>query len=136
MTDKIKSRLEEIKALAERATPGPWEFDHGVNTQTGTFTRAIYSKPSEFHTLEIIETPDEEGGECIHQSDDDGRLMAAARTDIPALVSALEIAVGALKAIRDRVEMYGAGVYRDAGLQPVHNREAAEALAQIEEALK
>ena len=71
----IESRLAEIRARAENATDGPWEDWGGVDANG--VTRA--SGPI---------TWDDHGGEVFKPAD--AEFIAHARTDVPALLAAVE----------------------------------------------
>lgn len=76
MTDPIINRLDQIKGRAEKATEGPWEHygdgDHEV------YRHVDYDdgSPGEYITWSVPRKADAE-------------FIAAARTDVPALVDAL-----------------------------------------------
>lgn len=75
MTD---ARLDEISALADQATPGPWEiaYDHDDRPDTGQSVQF----PTAIGPFTWIEHP-------TAREDADSVFVAAARTDIPELVA-------------------------------------------------
>ncbi len=97
-------RLEEIKARAEAATEGPWK---AVRTQ---IANDIYGRKHIGHIT----------------YDANADFIAHSRTDIPALVEALEVAVRALTEISDDIHTMEETIYCS---------HADEALKQIEEKL-
>jgi hypothetical protein len=60
--------IEEIKARANAATPGPWEYEYYW----------YYDSPQVETLREVV---------CRVQDEDDGRFIAHARQDIPDLIS-------------------------------------------------
>lgn len=75
-------KIEDIEKLCDQATEGPWLVDKAVHIGTGIETLAIYSWPTEFHCTEIIESPDELNGECIH-NENDAKFIAGSREFVP-----------------------------------------------------
>jgi hypothetical protein len=74
----------------KKFTPGPWEFDLAVSLDPDDEreTCAIYYRPEPNHIVEVVETPDIYGGECIHGNNiANAHLIAAA----PELLKALEL---------------------------------------------
>lgn len=93
ITEQIKSKLAETTKLAEAAQKGPWVYEYIPGTRPGYFQHAIKvmrsDHPGEDRWTEAF----------AHNSDlnkANGRLCAAARTAIPALI---EIALVAVEAI-------------------------------------
>jgi hypothetical protein len=84
--------LAEIEARANAATDGPWTFQHwGGQNQNGDFAESI-----------LFDSWGESLAEAL--PDVDGEFIAHARTDVPALVAALQ----AVLAQCDRHESIGA----------------------------
>jgi hypothetical protein len=83
----IQQTLSEIKARADKATPGPWRAEwhgNGVNLKVGKQPGwMIGSLGTEYIDEDCPMIPAEE-------IEANGELFAAARTDVPALVLALE----------------------------------------------
>lgn len=74
-------RLAEIKARAEAATEGPWDYQPWSQ----------YALPSGDYAESILLANASDDGEIIRGlRDEDGEFIAHARTDAPALVAALE----------------------------------------------
>ena len=79
--------LEAIKARSEAATEGPWEWDNPTIGQH-------WSRPEPWAT--VVDDEVNCGGYCYGgssspiKSDADGRFIAHAREDIPALVAEIE----------------------------------------------
>lgn len=92
----LLTKLTEIEQRAEKATPGPWEADGAFCSETKTTTRAIYHRPKPYHIVEVVESADNFGGECIHRKEDQ-EFIAASRTDIPTLTKALRRAIEQLE---------------------------------------
>lgn len=99
--------LSEVKARAEKATPGPWfsgywsgfcnkKHIHGAGDCV--YTKTIDNEISH-HTVssdegtEVVTTTQEYGALLKN----DSMFIANSRTDIPRLVQMLEVAMGALK---------------------------------------
>lgn len=72
--------LSEIKARAEKATPGPWKFTHSVDQRRGHV-----AGPWDI----CFYNPEEPAGHKGHKFDN-FTFIAHARTDIPKLLAALE----------------------------------------------
>ena len=80
--------LEEIKARAEAATPGPWEDGQdgiGVNT---VFSTHPDSDHVGHHSRAVIDG--DEDGAVVSRTD--ATFIASARTDVPRLCSLVELA--------------------------------------------
>lgn len=79
----LKTKLEEMRKRCEAATPGPWD-QRCLNTMDNTAEprMAWVAEAHGFHEI------------CIPNA----AFIAAARTDMPALISALEVCLGALYA--------------------------------------
>lgn len=69
------TRLEELLAdieakagAAKQVVSSRWEADYSMAFRDGEPPprRAVYTRPTETHVVEIIETPDKLDGECIH----------------------------------------------------------------------
>lgn len=76
------TRLEEIKARVERATPGPWELSYSIilDKEDEDTADRIYSHVGPVHSCD----------ECPIASKADGKFIAAAREDIPYLIAEVE----------------------------------------------
>ena len=87
--------IPEIKERYEAATEGPWEASEDIRT----------------HAMVVFQP--ENGGLVIHDgeclSDADANFIAHARTDIPALVTALEEAQELLQTLSRTEEMMNWG---------------------------
>lgn len=72
----LEQLLAETKAVVEAATPGPWEL-------------------SKHNPTEILQIYDAESGEwvCEPVDEETGAFIAHARTMLPALIEALELAI-------------------------------------------
>ena len=82
MTDKnLTELLAETKAIVEAATPGPWE----LNKHNPTEILQIYS--AEFEGINSGEWV------CEPVDEENGAFIAHARSMMPALIEALELAV-------------------------------------------
>ena len=85
------NRLDEIEARANTATEGPWE----VNGPDQPWATISHGSDSILHAYEQHH-PYCEGCECgdprseVALSDEDAEFIAHARTDMPALLDALE----------------------------------------------
>ena len=91
-----KQELEEIKERAARATSGPWK--HGYADGSGIDT-IVADKPVAVTMWGCSCCK----GEVTEENFQDAKFIANARTDIPKLVEALEIAVEALKNAANQV---------------------------------
>lgn len=79
--------LDRIEALCEQATPGPWAFrDYRPDYNRGA---EPYGVEGEYQVAAVWESPD------------DARLIATARTAIPALVAEVRKVRAAITAHRD-----------------------------------
>lgn len=78
--------LDAIKTRAEAATKGPWAYD-------GSYVETV--APFDLHRFDAMS----ETVARIDLLDEDGEFIAAARTDIPALIAEVE----RLRGIVDRV---------------------------------
>jgi hypothetical protein len=79
-------QLKAIRARAEAATPGPWRFQAYVSDP---------GRPEEFGIAgasEIDGCPTLVSGDGFLFEEKDARFVAHARTDVPALLAALEAA--------------------------------------------
>lgn len=75
---KILINLDEIKARAEAATQGEWEYDYAGCV-------SVYDEKGN-HGFDICECEDI----CTENAEANGEFIAHAREDIPALIAALE----------------------------------------------
>lgn len=121
----IHERIEEIKARADNATPGPWRAIHGDSYSA--YPTVMRQNGPHFILLDASEEdgPNADDGFRYPGTDEDADFIAATRTDVPALCRALEIAVGALE-----------DVGCDYAGQPCGECRNCKAVAQIEAALK
>ena len=80
MTDPIIDRLDAIRDRADKATPGPWDFQPW----------STFALPSGDYAESILLANASLDGEVARGLlDEDGEFIAHARTDVPALVDAL-----------------------------------------------
>ena len=95
-------RLDDIKARAEAATDGPWKWD---NRRVPTLNGMAGSRDVYRYETEVIEA--DHNGECGCRSacqldltvgPADAEFIAHARTDVPALVAAVEAVLALHKA--------------------------------------
>lgn len=84
----IETRLAEIRARVEAATPGPWtpmEYDHNPGDQgvpiLGGGERGSMAAHLTAYTMTLSN---------VDQSEADAEFIAHARTDLPALLAAVE----------------------------------------------
>ena len=101
MTDTMTpERLDEIEARANAATPGPWEWHPYMGSG------ATLAKPNHpFHELNILKTTDDWPPVAA-----DAEFIAAARTDVPALlaeVRRLQAAVERVRVLHVPFRIYG-----------------------------
>lgn len=96
-------RIKEIAERVGKASKGPWEFDMALSRATGSYTRAVYHRRG-YEIIEIVESPDEPDGECIHQSDADAEFIAHSREDTPYLLSRLRELAGAAGGFIDKCD--------------------------------
>lgn len=106
----ILPRLPEIKALADKATPGPWEqsietVERGQAKGKHVLTGIYHRKPGQRVGADGVLYPNyctAEGDvwqQWVSCSEPNRDFITSARTDVPALVEALEEA----KALLERV---------------------------------
>jgi hypothetical protein len=110
--------LDAIKARCEAATPGPWEWDRddeGLVSQSVTDT-----EHGEFGTIlarypRLVATgyPCKEGTGFPDYDGPNGRFIAHARTDVPALVAEVERLRAALNQTPLTLTLRGLPVRRD-----------------------
>ena len=89
--------LEAVRARAAKATPGPWEADHGCAKGYGPAAWATVVAPDGkvlFDTINgghvLLTDPDYEGEWRDETGDLNATFIAHARTDIPALLDEVE----------------------------------------------
>ena len=89
--------LEAVRARAAKATPGPWEADHGCAKGYGPDAWATVVAPDGkvlFDTINgghvLLTDPDYEGEWRDETGDLNATFIAHARTDIPALLDEVE----------------------------------------------
>lgn len=111
MTDQAKkeasspipdSRITEIRARAEQATPGPWEMHTDRNYYDGPLVDVIPAGGGDG----LLGGPGHYGfgiGDESPQSIADGAFIAHAREDVPYLLSALEASEARLKAAEQEI---------------------------------
>ncbi len=94
MSGLSRERLEEIRARAEKATPGPWEFWTG-----GTFV----SRYEEYATVICDTLLDAEmrGRLLKGHSENNGQFIAHSRTDVPDLLAEVDRLRGLWRVYRD-----------------------------------
>ena len=101
-----KSEVEAILARAEKATPGPWRVEHdkkvcSKNYHANCKLRCHWDPPRDGTIgFELAEMSG--GGLRLR---DDGKFIAHARTDLPALAKAYVEAMGVLESLLDHVRM-------------------------------
>lgn len=86
---------EELDAIEQRsnaATPGPWEYDDGGIDAVAGGSVAYVSEHKSHHTFAVT-------GEW--HSSKDGLFIAAARTDVPALIAYIRELEQLLAAFRE-----------------------------------
>ena len=94
-----KSRLEEISARLNAATPGPWRVYVAIDARDHTVYGNFKSKP--YLLAEIWHNglrPNEEHGEFAQQQSHNADLIANAPSDITFLLSEVERLQGLLDA--------------------------------------
>lgn len=92
----IQAKLDEIKKRCDAATSGPWRAMHGDSYSA--YPSVMRQNGPHFTLLDAAE-PDGENAEADFRypgADADADFIAHARTDVPALAQALEVAVKAL----------------------------------------
>jgi len=78
-----KEEREEIRRRHESATPGPWQF-------SGRAVSMKSKSPLNIFFCDVIGDYGRRKGNVIQQREADGRFIAAAKDDIPKLLSSLE----------------------------------------------
>lgn len=92
MTHSIRDAIREIREMADAATEGPWEpFKWKDGSQDNS-------------PLINVAAPAIESAIITNIPVEDAVFVASARTDIPRLCSLVELLVGALEKIHDKVE--------------------------------
>ena len=76
-------RIDEIRARAEAATPGPWVAN--AETRGNTIAVVLSDRPRDQYYIDPWPP-----GNCARHPLDDAKLIATMRQDIPALLDALE----------------------------------------------
>ena len=90
LTD-LTDRLDEIEARADAATPGAWEWHPYMGSG------ATLAKPNHpFHELNILKTTDDWPPVAA-----DAEFIAAARTDVPALLAEVRRLQAAVERVRE-----------------------------------
>jgi hypothetical protein len=85
-----REERDAIRARAEAATPGPWDW-YGYG-ETG---RTLYLDNSPYHDLNVLKTTDD-----WPPTDADAEFIAHARSDVPALLDALDAAEAEIERLR------------------------------------
>lgn len=111
----VLARLSDIKALAEKAGKGPWRVG-------GIDCPHVIGPADSFHTSCLAYSPGVDPRAVVG-------FMAEARTDVPALVEALEEA----RALLSRILEAEDGFVEDTGIQP--DDPVSQAVEAIREAL-
>lgn len=124
----VTTALERIERMLAEITPGKWESEHAIypydGPHQGKMSRAIYARPTENHVVEIIESPDELYGECIH-NEADWTFIASA----PEMVRLLVGVAKAAKEYADRCPCVGLTYHGAHTNRCIAVREALAALA-------
>lgn len=95
-------RLDEIEARANAATQGPWEWHPYMGSG------ATLAKPNRpFHELNILKTTDDWPPVAA-----DAEFIAAARTDVPALLAEVRRLQAAVERVRELHVRDGEGFCR------------------------
>jgi hypothetical protein len=111
--------LEHLKELCEKATEGPWRYDHG-NWAVEKWTPQRNDHRMDICSLSSLST---RKGKSICGNFEDGEFIAECRTAVPQLISEL-------KAARERIgELEGA-------LRTVHSMASLDAKIYQQERLK
>ncbi len=120
---RLTDAEREIAELADAATPGPWSYDDGI-TDDATGERGKVPAVYQSGTADWICSPE---AVAFEQADADGRFLAAARTAVPALLSALSLARAELARVKVARDSVAAAEARGAERERAR---AADALAE------
>lgn len=95
-TPLTKSDREDIRARAQAATPGPWEKADAGTREKGRYRKAevFVRRPGD----DVAIASDILDPDTSKFSDANGTFIAAARTDIPALIATIDTLTAALAA--------------------------------------
>lgn len=107
MTEPLsKEQLDAIRARADAATPGPWEFDEDLVTLHERGPYAWSKIVLTWGDPTGDRDPDWEWG--LYAPDgNDAEFIAHARTDIPALLEHIEAQAAEIAALREAVRNLG-----------------------------
>ena len=83
-SNDLQDALAQIKARAEKATEGPWDFEPDRTMQDGVYPAYVFTEHMAGYPIcDVTTTP-------IPAGDEDATFIAHARADVPRLVAALE----------------------------------------------
>jgi len=130
-------RLVEIKARAAAATPGPWECELPRWNKQGRSYRAAVrceSRPDDPRNTAIatVFAPRDCGEKALLQPPANGVFIAAARSDVPDLVAALEVANARIAALDAEVEQLSTDRYELCREKESIGEDLESARAQLE----
>lgn len=92
-----QDKLKEMRERCEAATPGPWRAGGDEGWPIGSFSTGNSGIDNKDYTIWTAPMSGSELGESDAKTD--AEFIASSRSDIPALISALEVCLEALSKI-------------------------------------
>jgi len=89
----IDKKLNEIQALIDKSTPGPWDFDSCGDVWSKTEQRDTTDEEKRFFGKECFRTAKEIGTTPAAPDNPNAVYIAKSRTDFPRVVQALRLAM-------------------------------------------
>lgn len=115
--------IEAIRERAEKATPGPWR-QNAARSRDYLDTVHVWGVGGTADEVALI------GRSTLDQQNDDSDFIAHARTDIPALVTALEERDARIAELREALAVYVHAFDTDNAVPPFIVAKARAALAK------
>jgi len=91
----LQTKLEEMRTRCEAASPGPWQVDQPYGTEMRSVNQTLTMEDgTTFADMDWVIGHMQVSNSPKYR--EDAAFIAAARSDMPALISALEVALGAI----------------------------------------
>lgn len=111
MTKELESLIRKAKELSEKATPGPWKTKQDFQDWGFPYTYLIHRYEHETFPLQVndrgvvvcVNNTPENRGYC-EKTKADAEFIAASRTMVPELATALEEALKQIKELKSEIE--------------------------------